>query len=116
MKDKRICDHVPHIFMKHCKDMLEDVKTNKLKLATIGENMFDSEIRIVSVKLINDTIEVVKRQSSNEILACSSIVPGIDTTVWKEIYGIVDGHIKLINTIEGKYTPRRFVDEQIIFE
>lgn len=72
---------------------------------------------IVSFKTIeeNNTIEVVKRIPSNIMYACNPPRPSPDT-VYKEIYGIVDGRIMLINKIFGKHIPESYNCEQILFE
>jgi hypothetical protein len=36
--------------------------------------------------------------------------------VWKEVYGIEDGKIVNIKTIEGKHIPSQYIEEKIIFE
>ena len=62
-------------------------------------------------------IEVVKRQAPNPnvTLAVWPPRPQVDS-VWKEIYGVVDGKLELIRTIQGTVTPGHYVDEQIDFE
>jgi hypothetical protein len=36
--------------------------------------------------------------------------------VWKEVYGIENGKIVSIKTIEGKHIPSQYIEEKIIFE
>ena len=60
-------------------------------------------------------IEVVKRLPSNEIYASNPPRPAPDT-VWKEIYGIKDGKLALLEKIQGTHTPRSINPEKIEFE
>ena len=71
---------------------------------------------IVSFKLIeeNNTIEVVKRIPSNMMYACNPPRPAPDT-IFKEVYGILDGKIQRIQKIDGKHIPASFNNEQIVF-
>jgi len=94
------------LFCSHC-GVKEEIDQAKAQYKSRYESLPDTMTAIISNRALNtctfeDYIDVK--------------YPGYSVYNRKEIYGIVDGHIKLINTIEGKYTPRRFVDEQIIFE
>jgi len=60
-------------------------------------------------------IELVFRQKSNLMYACNPPRPAPDK-VWKEIYGVEDGKIKLLKTIEGKHTPPQYIQEEIKFD
>lgn len=62
----------------------------------------------------NNTIELVKRIPSNVMYACDPPRPTPDT-VFKEIYGIVDGKITLIEKVSGTHIPSSFQEEQFIF-
>ena len=62
----------------------------------------------------NNTIEIVKRIPSNMMYACNPPRPAPDT-VFKEIYGIKDNKIQLIETINGNHIPSSFHEEQFIF-
>ena len=66
---------------------------------------FDSE---------KNQIEVAFREESNSILTSYPAQAAPDL-VWKEIYGVVDGKIKLVKTIKGEHQPGRFVEERITF-
>lgn len=55
---------------------------------------------------------IVKRQAQVQI---GSIYPLADK-VWKEIYGVSDGNLKLINTVYGKVIPAHSVSEVIEFD
>jgi hypothetical protein len=61
------------------------------------------------------TIEVVKRVASKMVYASNPPQSAPDK-VWKEIYGIKDGKLAMLKTIEGKHIPRSINHEQIIFE
>ena len=58
-------------------------------------------------------LEVVRRYPSNMAYGNGSPVPD---RVVKEIYGVVDGQITLIETVMGKHEPAYVVPEKIIFE
>jgi hypothetical protein len=36
--------------------------------------------------------------------------------VWKEIYGVKDGKIVLLKTVNGRHEPAKRLDERFIFE
>jgi len=59
-------------------------------------------------------IEVVKKVASNQIYPTNPPRPKPDY-VWKEIYKVVDGKIKMVEKIDGKHEPANFVSERIIF-
>lgn len=61
----------------------------------------------------NNTIEVIFRESSASRYASGQPIPD---KVRKEIYGVVDGKIKLVDKVQGKHIPGYFTDEKIIFE
>jgi hypothetical protein len=62
----------------------------------------------------NNTIEIVKRIPSNIMFACNPPRPAPDT-IFKEIYGIRDNKIQLIEKINGTHIPTSFQEEQIKF-
>ena len=53
-------------------------------------------------------IEVVFREPSNAVLACYPPKPAPDK-VWKEVYGVKDGVINLMQTIQGTHIPASYV-------
>lgn len=63
--------------------------------------------RIRSVALIDNTIEVVLSSETNTIPS--------NRQVWKNIYGVVDGNIVLIDTKIGKIIPPATIEERIEF-
>ncbi len=77
--------------------------------------MFYGEHIIIKVELINGKIEVIRKYASNMMLACMPPKPAPDL-VEKEIFGAVDGEVKLIRTIQGTHTPATVVAEKITFE
>ena len=70
---------------------------------------------IVSVKLVDGKMEVVKRRPSRQMLLTNPPQPAPDIIV-KEIYAAVEGEVRLIDKINGKHTPGRYVQEEISFE
>jgi hypothetical protein len=60
-------------------------------------------------------IEVVFREPSNRTFFADPTFKAPDR-VWKEIYGVVDGVITLIQTIEGKVVPPQNTPETISFD
>lgn len=76
--------------------------------------MFDiSSPNIISVILVNGTLEVVKRYQSNMTYCSSSPVPD---RVVKEIYGCKDGVVDLLEIKEGQHYPKKIIDEQFVFD
>jgi hypothetical protein len=69
--------------------------------------------RIVKAQIGPDgQLEVVRQYPSN--MAYGNGLPFPDKVV-KEIYGVVDGRIALINTVEGKHIPPQLMPERIEF-
>lgn len=62
----------------------------------------------------NNTIEIVKMIPSNAMYACNPPRP-VPNTVFKEIYGIKDNKIQLIEKINGNHIPASYHEEQFIF-
>lgn len=60
------------------------------------------------------TFEVVYRQPSN-IVYHTNPPQSTPDRVWKEVYGVVNGKITLLETIQGEHTPSYVVDETITF-
>ena len=76
--------------------------------------MFET-IFIVSFLLnAQGQIEVVKRiQYDNCGNGYCLLIPSPPPTVHKEIYGVKDGKITIIETVEGDFTPSHYVEESI---
>lgn len=85
-----------------------------------------SEVRTVSATLVAGKLEIVRRMDyiPNAVPAIGCISEGIklngtpcDWTVhkvWKEIYGVKDGKLVLLEKIDGQIVPAKA--EQIVFE
>ncbi len=58
-------------------------------------------------------LEIVRRYPSNMAYGNGTPVPD---RVEKEVYGVVDGKITLIQTIQGKHEPAYRVEERITFD
>jgi hypothetical protein len=71
------------------------------------------KITSVTLNEKTNTLEVIKRQSPDFVYGNGLVPPD---AVWKEIYGVADGKITLIEKIQGKHIPAEKVPEQIIFE
>ena len=56
-------------------------------------------MKIESVELVDGKLEVVRRIKSNVMLTSNRPKPD---RVWKEIFGVVNGEIRLVDSIEGK--------------
>ena len=76
---------------------------------TIGQE------EIISVDLKDNQLIVVKKIESMATYMSNPPNP-IPDEVWKEVYGVVDGKIKLIKRINGRHIPRRFIEETYKFE
>ena len=72
------------------------------------------EERVESFAVIDGRIEVVFRRPSKCVLDSCPPKPSPDH-VWKDVYGVVDGEIKLIETIQGVHVPAHTVAERITF-
>lgn len=67
---------------------------------------------IISANLIDGQMEIVKRFPSNSCYCNGNPCPD---TIVKEIYGVVDGKIELIKTIQGIHTPSHVIKETFEF-
>lgn len=66
---------------------------------------------VESVQLTEDgNIEVVRRIPSNAILTVMPSIPAPDSLI-KEIYGVLDGKIVLIETKQGTVKPAQYIAE-----
>ena len=78
-------------------------------------NFEDVFIESIFLNEKENTLEVVKQKKSNVIYATNPPTPVADK-VYKEIYGVEKGQIKLIKTIDGKHTPSHYIPAKIEFE
>lgn len=62
----------------------------------------------------NNTIEVIFREPSNTISLSNPPQPALDN-IWKEVYGVVNGNIELIDNISDKHIPGSYYPEKIEF-
>lgn len=90
---------------------------------TLIDNLFfpESQVKIETFNFIEtqdgNFIEVVKRQTISCYLTPNWPTTAAIDRVWKEIYGISRNEkgkkeLKLIKSIEGKVTPRHYVEEK----
>ena len=86
-------------------------------ITTTGYDLFGGQPKTESFRFNQqkNEIEVVFRQPSNMTLTSNPSKPAPDK-VWKEVYGIVDGKLKMLRKIMGTHTPQRFEPEQFKFE
>jgi len=80
-----------------------------------------NEIKILDFKFKTTSdgnfIEVTKRQEPNTNVTFASWPPQeFKVRVWKEVYGLYEGALKLIKTIEGNVIPGHYVEEDISFD
>lgn len=61
------------------------------------------------------TLEVIRQYPSNSSYMTNPPMP-VPDRVEKEIYGVVDGKIVLIETKTGKHTPAYMVKETVTFD
>ena len=82
-------------------------------ITTTGYDLFGGQPKTESFRFNQqkNEIEVVFRQKSNMTLTSNPSQPAPDK-VWKEVYGIVDGKLKMLRKIMGTHTPQRFEPEQ----
>lgn len=75
--------------------------------------------RVVSIELDEQTnqLTVVYRQQviTNFTLSWDG-GDGPSVRVWKDIYGVVDGKIVKVKTVQGRHIPAHTVDERIEFD
>lgn len=71
-------------------------------------------VEILSRNLIDGKLEIICRQKSNIVYACNPPRPAPDY-VWKEIYGVVDGKLCLVESIKGTHKPAEYIQESFSF-
>jgi len=69
----------------------------------------DRPHRVISAVLVGEVFEVVKQYPTDNT---GSMTPD---KIVKEIYGVRNGTITLINSVEGQHTPGRWVKETVTF-
>ena len=76
--------------------------------------------RLISVEVKGNTIEIVKHKgcppNSMHLVGYVCLSEPCDFTahyIWKEIYGVKDGKLTLLQRVEGKIIPKRYEDERI---
>lgn len=77
------------------------------------------EKRIISVIVKEITIEISYRQSINYTYTISTGIYGYCSSpdrVWKEIYGLKDGRMTLLEVVQGKHQQAYHVEESFIFD
>lgn len=72
-----------------------------------------SEVVRAGLNTNTGNLEIVRRYPSNMAYGNGTPVPD---RVEKEVYGVIDGKIALIQTIQGKHEPAYRVEERITFD
>lgn len=72
----------------------------------------NTKIESFNFDQFNNEITVVKRQPSLMSYGNGERFPD---KVWKEVYRVESGELKLVDCIEGKHTPSHHVEEKIEF-
>lgn len=78
----------------------------------LGGYQFSTYVQSFKYNEQTNTIEVIFRTPSNVTLAVWPPRPSPDT-VWKEIYGVVNGKLGLLKKIDGKHIPPQTIFENI---
>jgi len=78
-------------------------------------NLLNKDIESFLFNEEKNQIEIVYRKKSNEIYACNPPCSAPDK-VWKEIYGVENGKIKLLKEIIRKYNPPQYIQQEISFD
>jgi hypothetical protein len=84
---------------------------------TVGAVRGDTKmsIEIISCKICDDYVEISYREPSNSQFQTWPPQP-VPDKIWKEIYRVVDGKIKLAKTINGRHTPSCTVNESFSYD
>lgn len=78
----------------------------------VGYNFTD--VISVDYRMDKNTIEIVHREKSNSMYACSPPRP-VPDKIEKVIYGVIDGKIVEIKRIKGQHIPSHFIEEKFEF-
>ena len=75
------------------------------------------DVIIESCDLVeNETkLEIVFRKPSNSMYACNPPRP-VPDKVWKQVFGVLNDKIVLLEEIKGKHIPSHLVEESIEFD
>lgn len=93
-------------------DVSYDFKINKPDESTSQPN----DVILFTFNEEKQQIEVVFKKKAELLYKDSTNSEIIPDRVWKEIYGVVEGKLALIETIDGKHTPGYYTPETIVFE
>lgn len=67
---------------------------------------------IIRLDLVDGKIEVIRRIKSNSVYGNGTPVPD---GIYKDIYGVKDGELFLLETIKGKHIPTKVIHESFEF-
>lgn len=83
----------------------------------ISEFEIDYAVEIISAVLYEkkNQFEIIKTIHSNASYTSSNGSTSVPDKVWKEIYGVINGKLILIKSIEGIHIPARHTEERYEF-
>jgi len=59
--------------------------------------------------------ELNKSNNTLIIVAIKENEVNDESKIVKELYGVINGNITLLKTIDGTYTPRQIIEEKLVF-
>jgi len=83
-------------------------------IGTATFNMY-SQREVIKVEIRETTIAIAYREKPNFTYAVNYASTPADR-IWKEVYGLKDGKMTLLEVIHGKHTPSHNVQETLEFD
>ncbi len=87
-------------------------------MSSVGTSTFNmySFKEVIKVDIKETTIVIAYREKPNFTYAVNYINSSPADRIWKEVYGLKDGKMTLLEVIHGKHTPAHNVEETLEFD
>lgn len=82
---------------------------------TINSSLY-GEKRLVKVEIKDITVELSYRESVMYTYAVAGSNSTVPDRIWKEIYGLKDGKMTLLEVVQGKHILAYSVPERFVFD
>lgn len=89
--------------------------TGTVNLTTLGGGLYSGK-QLVDVQVKDITIEIIYRQSPNFTYCGGFNYSTPPDHVWKEIYGLKDGRMTLLQVVQGKHIQAQHIPESFEFD
>ena len=83
---------------------------------TINTSSMYSDKKVINVEIKDITIEISYRESPTFTYAIHGSNSTPPDRVWKEIYGLKDGKMTLLEIVKGKHITAKQIPEHFVFD